>query len=69
MEIYKDNIVSYKNESEALSNADRRISLFRFVSALAAIILIYQYNISENYVLLLLAALCIGVFFVLIKKH
>ncbi len=69
MEIYKDNIVSFKNESEALSNADRRISLYRFVSALAAIILIYQYNISENDVLLLPAALCIGVFFVLIKKH
>lgn len=69
MKVYEEFLTTYETLSRTLSASDRKISIYRFLLAAAAIILLYQYSETDNSVLLLPVSLIIIAFALLIKKH
>lgn len=69
MTIYQENINHLKEVSSRLSASDRRISISRLLSIVAAAFLFYQYSQTDNIYLLVGGIITAIAFFLLIKKH
>lgn len=69
MNVYEDYLKSFQEQSKALFSLDRRISTFRLMLALAAIILIYQYIKTDRELLLLATLFILAAFILLLRKH
>ncbi len=69
VKVYEDHLDTFKRQSQEFSETDRRISIYRFLLVVSAIILLYQYNETGYYLLLLPVALVAAAFFLLIQKH
>lgn len=69
MKVYKGYIALFEAQTKELFASDRRISMYRFILAVAAMVLVYQY-LESNSLMLLLGLILIGIAFaLLLRKH
>ncbi len=69
MKVYKDRISTYQEIADKLSAKDRRVSTFRFLLAVAIILLTYQYFQRGDEILLVAVAFIVIAFSLLLQKH